>query len=378
MKENLPRSFFGKITNSDLDVLLISSINYEQRSLEWLRLLNRLVLMDETKKKIVSRCIILDNSDKGIQILNEKIKSNTIYYHQFIGEIQSRISSEDFGIVLSPEVYKISLQSLPTIEQLRLMFDIENNFSKESPCNIVFDISSLPRRVLMACMDFLFKMLEDKVAKSLFIVYSWPKRYPTIGRSTNTGALLIENNQDKLQNFISEINDVHAIIFSGRDGTVGRLFLESLPNEAQIGTYFYVKKDDFLYSYNTILNNSGVISHIERNNSRTLHYYLSVSRGYELVMSRVKSTLNEWNNDHKKGRSRQRSRALLISPFGPKPMMITTIIANRYAEKFIMTNRLENCKVGIVHQSSVQQNDLYSIGFKSMSYYEINLGDILV
>jgi len=350
-------------------IVFVSSVNYERRSLESLKTINKIILNNSVNRQFHIYRLRVDNKDRRISILEAKAKSHEEEYDNYEARLKARIAKEGSETKIKDTKKTFTLDDLPGKDNIRSQL-IESNDAKE-PFSIVFDITALPRRVILLMMDVFVNFLEKSEAKNLFITYTWPGRYPFAGRSTNTGALFVENVKRRLPEFLDGVDEIQSIVTAGRDGSISRLFLESMPGNANTDTFFYIKKDDYLFGLNSILENANVLSFVDSNSRTRMNYFLSVSRGYELIISKVKETLEVWGKEHN-----NLKRALLIAPFGPKPMMITAYIAERYSRLFSLKNSLD-CRSGIVHVSSIQQNDLYSIGYKNTSCYRISLDDLL-
>ena len=369
MKEIGLSNFVKEVTENKRDLFFVSSVNYERRSLEWLKIVKKIIFQNKVHKLLHLYRLSIENP-QTISILNEKIHSQEIEYNEQINIIRKRIDSDKVNIKLSDSTKPLFLGNLPDVN--KMITDLQKNSNLEQPFLIVFDITALPRRVILLVMETFTRLIEEKKVNALYILYTWPLRYPVAGRSTNTGSFRVENSKVPLSEFLDDVNEIHGIMTAGRDGSIGRLFLESMQPRTKVDFFFYVKKDDYLYALNNMLNNSNVFSYIDKNSSTTVNYYLSISRGYETIMNKVKSILGEWNASKIGGMS----RALLIAPLGPKPMMITAFIGARYADLFFKKNSL-NYKSGIAHVTSLQQNDLYSIGMKETSCYRIKIEDLL-
>lgn len=362
--------FVREVTDNELDLLFISSVNYERRSLEWLRIVKKIILQNKTQKQLHLYQLSLNNPGQIISILDEKTQSQEIDYKEQIDILQKRIEIDKIEIQFTHSIKQLYLGELPDVNEI--LVDFHKKWNVKQPFQIIFDITALPRRVILLMMEAFTKLIEEKKASALYILYTWPLRYPIEGRSTNTGSLRVENTKAPLPEFLDDISEIYGIMTAGRDGTIGRLFLESMPARTQIDTFFHIKKDDYLYALDSMLDNSNVFSYIDKNPSTTVNYYLSVSRGYEAIMNKIKSVLLDWNTNKMNGIK----RTLLIAPFGPKPMMITAFIGTHYSELFFKRNSL-NYKSGIVHVTSLQQNDLYSIGIKATSCYRMKIEDLL-
>lgn len=363
-------SFVKEVTENKLDVLFVSSINYERRSLEWLRVVKKIILQNKIHKQMHLYRLSLENPGQIISILNEKIQSQEIDYKEQIDVFRKRIDADKKDIKLSFSTKPLFLGELADVNEM--IVDVQKSSNLAQPFQIIFDITALPRRVMLLMMETFARLIEEKKADTLYILYTWPLRYPLAGRSTNTGSLRVENSKVPLLELLDDVSEIHGIMTAGRDGSIGRLFLESMPARTKIDTFFHMKKDDYLYARDNMLENSNVFSYINKNPSTTENYYLSVSRGYEAIMNKIKSVLRDWNGTKMSGIS----RALLIAPFGPKPMVITAFIGTHYSELFYRKNNL-SYKSGIVHVTSLQQNDLYSIGSKGTSCYRIKIEDLL-
>lgn len=370
MKEVGVQNLINEIVEANSDVLFISAINYEKRSLQWLKIINRMLLQQYSERQMHLYRLAVENSGQMISMLNEITKSHVFEYENIFDTFIKRIAKEKINIKLTNSVKLISLRNLTSVNEI--IYDLQGRLNLEPPFQLVFDITALPRKVILLMMEVVVKLLEEKKVNNLFILYTWPLRYPSAGRSTNTGLLKVENARVTLSQFLSNNSEVYGIMTLGRDGSIGRLFLESMPIDSKIDAFFHVKKDDYLYAFHNLLENSNVSSYIDNNPSTTLNYYLSVSRGYEAIMSKIKGTLYDWNLTKIDGLN----RTLLIAPFGPKPMMITAFIADRFSRIFFNKNNLFY-RSGIVHVSSFQQNDLYSVGSKDTSCYKILISDLM-
>ena len=368
MKEMRFSSFVDAISTKNEDVVFITSVNYEQRSLEWLKVVKNILFQSTFKKNLNLYRLKIENT-RTISILNHRIESQELELERQIKLIREMMEKENNGITLNLSKCPLSLGRLPEVEVP--ISELRAIANSGKPFQIIFDITALPRRILLLYMDAYVKLVTKGIVSSIYIVYTWPLRYPIAGRSTNTGSLRIENSNSTFSEFINEADEVHGIMTAGRDGSIGRLFLESIGKSNRVDTFFYVKKDDYLFALSNMLNNSDVLSRID--SSTTINYYLSISRGYEVIMKKIKDILDRWSSSN----TGSSEKVLLIAPLGPKPMVITAFMGSYYAEEFFKRNGLK-FKSGITHVTSLQQNDLYSIGSKETSVYKLNIDDIQV
>ena len=285
-------NFIREMTESKSDILFVSSINYEKRSLYWIRIANKVILRNQIPKQIHLYRLSLVNTGQPISILDEKTRSQEFDFTDHLDLLKYRIETDKIKVRLKHSTEELFLQDLADSNEI--LGDMLKNLTLTEPYQIVFDITALPRRVLLVMMETFARLIELKKADSLYILYTWPARYPVAGRSTNTGSLRVENAKVRLTPFLSDIGEIHGIMTAGRDGSIGRLFLESMPTGTKVDTYFHIKKDDYLYALDNILENSNVFSYIDNHSSSTLNYYLSISRGYDAIINRIKSVLRNW------------------------------------------------------------------------------------
>jgi hypothetical protein len=351
MEEMRLSSFLEELSCKKEDILFITS-----------------VLFNSSFKGTVHLCQLELENLQAISILNDRVRSQEAEFLDQIELIKKMMKQERINIELKLVKERLLLDSLPEISAL--MSRLKTIAHSETPFQIIFDITALPRRIILLAMEVHIKLLNEGNVSSIYIIYTWPLRYPIASRSTNTGSFRIENSNFELSEFIEEANEVHGIMTAGRDGSIGRLFLESIRSNNRVDAFFYVKKDDYLYALNKMLNNINVLSYID--SYTTTNYYLSISRGYEVIMKKVKDILIEWNSS----KIEYSGKVLLLAPLGPKPMLITAFMAVNYARTFFKNNNL-NYKSGIAHVTSLQQNDLYSIGSKETSIYKLNIEDMM-
>ena len=86
-----------------------------------------------------------------------------------------------------------------------------------------------------------------------------------------------------------------------------------------------------------------------------------------MLVDNAVQVADEW------GRESQQNRecVYLVAPFGPKPMSVSAYIANGIV-------RRKGIRSGIVLMSSHQYADLYSVGCKHVSCFEVDLGELAV
>ncbi len=228
----------------------------------------------------------------------------------------------------------------------------------DPPLMLCIDISGMPRKVIISFLKVIDEINILNSTSKFMVFYTWPKKYPKYGRPANVGALTMDEGVD-LTRFISNSTVVKSILIPGREGYSSSLFIDTLPPNAETTTFAYWAKENALFSLDMLYANSALISEIKNSSNNSLHYFLSIPRGHDLILEHTTQLIqsravNKSNN------------VFVIAPFGAKPLLITSFIAEKCAKK-------NGWKSELVVWSSHQYSDLYSLGVDHISIYEVTL-----
>ncbi len=357
MKEFSLKSAIDQMNSANQYVLMVVAPNYEARSNAWLEYLDG---MNETiaqhNKLLVGKITLQAQTHQNVFLDGLKW-----HYAERADEFLARYQNQRIARTSATIVYPQGFSSG------ELRGEIENWAAELAPpFNAIVDISALPRRVILALLDILRQLCLDNLISKLYILYTWADKYPRAGRPANIGSLSMAQDGQRLSQFLQGMQDVRAILITSREGYSGRLLLDSLPSFSRIETYLFMEKNDPLSSYQTVYANFSLLSALEGRSNADLHYYLSMPRGHHLLVDFADQLVSEWN----KNKTRHKSRAFVVAPFGPKPIMISSYIAINKINSVLGTT-------GIVLHSGLQYSDTYSVGIRNTSCFEVEIDELV-
>lgn len=224
--------------------------------------------------------------------------------------------------------------------------------------SLMIDISTLPRRLIVALLKSASGLLRATKIDSLFLLYGWAENYPWTPYASEEGALKVVETDQVLGESVVNRTGIHAAILCGRQGFDSKLLLETLPPGSNAQVYMLINRFDLYAAFQMMRSNSTVIT----SGAQKVNYYLSMSSAHEMLMDRARYY------------TPARDELFLIAPFGPKPLVVTTFLALEQVRARAST--LPNFLAGTIGLSGHQYNTTYSLGFSHWEVLEIESSDL--
>lgn len=357
MKEFSIKNAILQIEAMHQDVLMVVAPNYEERSNAWLSYLGELNNAITQHNKFFVGTITLQAQTHQNVFLDGLKRHNTEKASDHLESFSNHRLVRSNAVITYPQGFSLN----------ELKAEIENWIAElKGPLVVVIDISALPRNIILSLLNIFRSICFDGTISKLYFLYTWAEKYPRSGRLASIGSLGMAQDGRKFSQFLNGIQDVRALLVASREGYSGRLFLDSLSPLSQIDTYIYMEKNDPLASHQIIYANFSLLSALEGRSNADLHYYMSIPRGHRLLIDAASQIAVEWDRN----KVRNKSRAFVVAPFGPKPIIISSYIA---CNKINPTLGL----AGIVLHSGLQYSDTYSVGIRNSSCFEVSISEFI-
>lgn len=342
-----------RLANTSRNLLFLASPNFESRSLTWVDTARKICSLRPSAHMLVGMVTLQGG------ILQNLVLERLRGYH--IQEAKQRLKQQDslqFTLKHESFSYPHDLSPGDLDGVIRAWLDILS-----TPSSVCFDITALPRKVIVPILDTLKKLAGESKIDQLLLMYTWAKHYPRAGRQANVGSLVVIPGNSKLSLFIDSESDIKGVLIAGREAYAGRLFFDSLPN-AQVDAYIHLAKEEPLSAMQTVYANSTLLATVESRSDSSLNYFLSIARGHEMLVANALRARSKWEAS-----PQRQHRTYLVAPFGNKPSLVSAFIACQ------IVSRAAD-KTGIVVASQHQYGDLYSVGWRNTSYYEVALNEL--
>lgn len=331
------------------DVLLVASPNYEPRSVRGVA--QFIEMYDDALVDCEFAFLTLQARHGRVEPL-EDLKSSAIRY-------LGTLISEKYGKSHRSETipYPDNFRNAVVRSTLDILTAQLN-----MPFNLIVDLTSLPRKVLLALLGTLSTYAQRGLLKHLLFLYSWPESYPRLRYASDTGRLNLAELESPVSAAIDESICVNAALSLGLQGFEAIQFSELLPNNSNLSLFILMQNDDPLTSLEVIRANVSIVTQ------------LSTEREYCLSLNSMHEKLNDWA---RKVEIDDRS-IYLLAPFGPKPQMVSAWMARRIIEQRITTTIPLGSDISdIVLYSGHQYNTTYSLGFRKLSVFKVNISDLV-
>ncbi|MHB8628708.1 MAG: hypothetical protein ACYDBJ_18405 [Aggregatilineales bacterium] len=357
LREHSVDEVIGEIDSSRNDILFIACPNYEERSLSALEHL-LLRCHPASRQGILQVNLLTLQAKMNQNVVLDKIKQAHVEKAQkYLRDFeQAGFTWKQHTVTYPQDFYYGQLNAV-----LRGWIS-----SLTSPLTVYLDISGLPRKVILGFLKSFSRLAAKEAVSRIVFIYTWPLRYPQVGRPANVGTLQVGLDGVNLVDYCNGISDVVGVVVIGRESYGATIFANTLPQNARLETYVFMSKNDPMASLRTIYSNSAFLSYISNNSNSNPHYFLSIPRGHRLLIDHARQILDEW-----KQLPTDKSRGYLIAALGPKPILVSGYIATQ-----VITGSGSDRQAGVVLVSGHQYSDLYSLGFSHISCYELNLKEL--
>ena len=328
-----------------IDTLCLFSPSFEPRSV--LGISEFINDLDPDNTRIKFGILVFRPSDSRVELLEFLKNSNLAEVELSLSECK-HLPMEIYDLHTPGDILDRKLEGIV----LNLLAQISEKF------NLILDTSSLPREVLIFLMDILQKYKEAGSLKRFVLLYTWAKKYPQLHYPADLGELVTMKTYSPLKTVFerqNRVRAVHAALFVGRQGFDAKQFVEALPDSKVINVHVFMNRENVLHSLEVIRANAPILIESAFN----IHYYLTLSSGHEKLI--------RWAQ----GCPLEEKTAYLIAPFGPKPLVISAWLAATEIQR--RGSKVNGLFTDIVLLREHQYSTTYSLGYKSLCAYEINI-----
>lgn len=347
---------FEELYDINTPAYIIACPNYEERSIHFLKRLKELK-NTRNKSDFYAEILYLQNDIDNSPLLDG------LKYESFKKIQESSIFKEfSYNRITYPDNF--SSTELRSI----IKNDLEYCLKKEDKLNIIMDISSMPRNIILE----LCRILEDidinhtksEMINRIFYLYVSPKEYSRLSYSQDIGTPYGFLSGQPL--YKNNCPFVYSVIFPGREGYEGKLVLENLNSsclEQRSKAFFSIGADDYLDSLRMMRANQGLLN----SQSCIEEYYCSLTDGIKTLSDRLNSELTELE----KGRTTVGKRLYIVAPFNSKIMLPASYYLltkmQRQARSFGIDIYTDVCIM-----KGFQYTSVYSFEVGSVILYELN------
>jgi hypothetical protein len=336
---------FKKTSEEDIKALLqrketlvISSINYEERSLTFLdKFLNN-------RPSAQFKILILRSLQDNIYIL-ENVKDDNI-----------KRAEEKFSRIQYNKDWKETINYPVGFSEETLKKSLEMFFENDCFNDVVLDITVIPRTVLFSIIKMFYELQIQNKIKTLYLVYTAPCKYSEY--PYEIGTLETYSLRFPLYKLLDNIKSIKLLVVPSIYGIETKILIEELKK-------IPVKVEDFhliipFYNHDTFASKE-----ILRNISNMIAYIKSVSDNFHyrftFSFQHTMETILEVSNNSKISTD----EAYLIAPFNAKPITISAFYACICLRKKGMS------RTDVLRLSSFQYSSFYSIGIGDTFYWEV-------
>jgi hypothetical protein len=321
---------------------VISSINYEERTLKWLTSLPNDTIQAVFKilvlRSLYNQVGLLENiKNTQIELAKKKFDSINVSY-DLIGI--------HYPSGFDREVIKQVIRSLCQ----------EVCSGPES--NIILDITGLPRAIIFCILRAIYELQKQKtLSPHLYIIYTTALQYPRVEYPHEVGTLVTYFSNKYLYEFLQNGDNLNLLLIPSIYGFETRLLLEGLKkiDFGVVDFHFLVPfyKHDILTGVTVLRMNPGILPYIRSTYGAQLHFPFSLQNAMEMVLD-----LSDWEVSDSK---------CLIAPFNIKPLAVSAF----YACMHLLEKGMKHAD--LLRMSTVQYSSLYSIGAGETNCFKVNI-----
>lgn len=325
------------------NTLVVSSINYEQRTLKWISTLPGDSL--EAKFKI----LVLRSMYNNIGLL-EYIKNRNIE------QAKKRLENLKVSYELVRITYPAGFDRDVMKQTIRSMYQ---EVGGDSELNIILEITGLPRAIIFCILHAIYELQQQrKLPLYLYIIYTTAQEYPHIEYPHEVGTLVTYFSNKCFHDFLRNGDNLNLLVIPGIYGFETCLLIEELKkiDLPKVNFHFLVPlyQHDMLASMKVLRMNPSVLR--ARAYNAKLHFSFSLQDAMKMVLD-----LTDWEVEE--------DAKCLIAPFNVKPLAVSAF----YAYIRLLEKGMRN--VDILRMSGLQYGSLYSLGAGEINYWKVNINE---
>ncbi len=231
----------------------------------------------------------------------------------------------------------------------------------DGPCRLVWDISALPRGLIVDILELLCgsEWQENYPVKAITYLYAWAGHYPNRDYPESVGKVKGQITGRDLGDLIEQHageNSTAIVVTCGEGHDASQTYEELLRDRITRHVYFFFYRDDPLTSLHCLRANQELLSQARRRHDRFEYLFspADVSRRLEHVASNVATRPGGF---------------FVVAPFGPKPLTVAAYLAvAKCRHDWRKKRRTSVADVLLMPRS--QYTSVYSLGVRSLSAYE--------
>lgn len=228
------------------------------------------------------------------------------------------------------------------------------------PCNLVVDITALPRRVIGQLVRCVERLVTSEQVAHVYFFYTWAGSYPGSGQPTEAGVLRAVESGKSLSKVLQEGMSAEAALFLGRHGSDALQFIEALPADKRVNVFAFLNRSELFRSLEMLRANVPILS--GGDTAIEIQYYLSLSSAHNKLLN--------WA----KGCQLHENRAYLVAPFGPKPLLISALAAVDILRARLRVEGVSQSVCDIALLSAHHYGTTYSVGSGGLSIFRWERG----
>ncbi len=347
MRELRVPDFVATAAAGKRELIFIVAPNYEPRSLVAVGILLPRLLQSGVPLRVV-RCELQSHANRVDSLEHHKREAREA--------VQSLLKS--LGIPSAEE--RIPYPDEFTPQSMRALLAQLVRVC-ECPSDLLFDISALPRRLLVPAFRELRSLQRSGKIARLYICYVWAAAYPSAALPFEVGGLRVIESAITLSEFLGrwEVEECWAAVFPGREGFDSRQLLDQLPRGRHVRVFAFMNRRGVLRSLDMLRANASLLV----DPSLEVSYYLTIRE--------ARSRLLNWAREVP-----LRDRACyLVAPFGPKPLVLCGVEAIDIMRGRLAESNIESSEADLVLLSATDYVSTYSEGSGDVSIAEF--GDAL-
>jgi hypothetical protein len=340
------RTLIDYINEKEIKTLLVTSPNYEERSLALPAfILNSIKSKQINEQNFVFKFLTLQGSRyQAVGILDELKQFNIDKAKKDFANFNVQWKIIDY-----PDGYNQG-----TISDLLKEWAQQLNGVK---ANIIVDISGLPRSIIIdlsRAIDELPDIYKTKI-QNIFVIYTSAKTYPQLRYPQDIGSIRAHFSKRPIQDMIhGRCSRVETTIFPGIQGFEAKLLIDELHNtEGSRHILVFASGRDFMTSMIIMRANQLALQQ-----AKDIEYYFSIPDGVRKMEESISSQIQTVLQRVVPG------TFFLIAPFGPKPFAWVSYSMS----KKIKTLTSADAEIALL--SGFQYTSVYSLGKGHMSIFQ--------
>lgn len=332
-----------KLLLKETSTLVITSINYEERSMKWLSELSN------NEKGAFFKIIILRGMRNNVSLL-ENIKDGNV------DSMKRRLASfgipHDFVRINYPSGFDTGLTR-------QIICSMCKEIYSGSTLNVIFEITSFPRALIFCILHSLYELKRQGIPLQLYVVYTTALSYPRIEAPHETGAIKTYYNDKYLREFLKDGDRLNLLLTPSIYGSEIRLLMEELKGidlrAVNLHLLIPLYKHDVSTGLRILRMSSDMLLYIYSAYNAQLNFSFSIEDSMKMVLN-----LSDWEEKDVK---------CLIAPFNIKPLAVSAF----YAYIRLLEKKIND--VDILRMSTVHYGSLYSLGAGETYFWRVNIDE---